>query len=63
MYCPKDFAPCADDLCRGANSCLYTKTALYERCPGRCGQLVSDDDHDMCECEPVYDEDDHEDDD
>lgn len=50
MYCPKDFKPCIDDLCRGGGCLEMGGAQMYEKCIG-CGAFISDDDHDACTCE------------
>lgn len=55
MYCPKDLQTCMDDLCYGGG-CLLTGGAMYHKCDG-CGQLISDDDNEMCACDPFYEDD------
>ena len=50
-YCPKDLKPCIDDLCHGGGCIECEGEALYYKCDG-CGKLVSEDDNEMCECDP-----------
>lgn len=50
-YCPKDMKPCIDDLCHGGGCLEMEGAPMYYRCNG-CGKLVSEDDTDLCECEP-----------
>jgi hypothetical protein len=59
MFCPKDFQPCCDDLCRGSRRCFEIDEAMMERC--ECGGLVAVDgsDNEQCTCDP-YDYDDEE---
>lgn len=55
MICPFDLKPCCDDLCQ--TRCLKGDEAPMFPCPG-CGKPVSDEDHDLCECDWVDYEDD-----
>ena len=50
MLCPKNLAPCCDDLCYGGGCIEMNGAAMYERCGG-CGALISDDDVEECTCE------------
>lgn len=52
-YCPKDLKPCIDDLCHGGGCIECNGEPLYYPCGG-CGKLVSEDDGDLCVCEPEY---------
>ena len=49
MYCPVDMEYCIDDLC--GVSCIMTGELVYRHCYG-CGNLISDEDHEDCECDP-----------
>lgn len=55
MFCPKDLLPCSDDLCRGSLTCFELGERMLDKCSG-CGNLVSDEDHEDCTCDPCYDE-------
>jgi hypothetical protein len=51
MLCPKDFKPCIDDLCYGGGCLEMDGAPMYSRCDG-CGAPVSDEDMDLCTCDP-----------
>lgn len=58
MLCPINLKPCIDSMCRGGSGCFKCGESLFSPCPG-CGQMVSDEDHTNCTCDPVdWDEDD-----
>lgn len=58
MYCPVDFKPCCDDLCYGGGCIRANGEPMYYPCPG-CHKLISDDDTDMCRCDPCDEFEDH----